>query len=73
MSFAQALLPFLLSQQEGDVCVVDNDVGDEGTRTAFSATEEEVGSDGGDCGSQEKLLGFPVVSVDCGEEPFGQV
>ena len=53
--------------------VVDDDVGDEGTRTAFSPIEEEVGSDGGDCGSQEQQLGVPAVLVDCGEEPFGQV
>ncbi len=53
MPFAQVLLSFLLSEWVGDVGVVDDDVGDEGPRTAFSATKEEVGGDGVDCGSDE--------------------
>ncbi len=55
------------------MCIVDHDVGEEGTCTAFSSVEKEVGGDGGDNNSEQEQVRVPIVPVDNGEEFLGQI
>ena len=50
--------------------VVDDEVFDQGIRTAFSSVKEDVGGDGGSRCTKEQRIGVPYLLMDGEEESF---